>query len=135
MQATTAQSAATGFPHFSGGFCDDRHCAGSSAHTYDGHWVWRTAADYARDHHADGTECTNPLGCDNDDCHKVAREVPARGLSVLVNVKVPGRAGYDPTPPGTDVVNDYCGGCRLFWPADLVTYDAGPDDWFCPQCR
>lgn len=67
-------TAPVGFPHFSGGFCDDRHCAGSSAATYDGHWVWKTAEAYARDHHANGEVCPNLDGCSQPDCHKAVRE-------------------------------------------------------------
>lgn len=62
--------AASGHPHFSGGYCDDRHCAGSSAATYDGHWVWKTAEAWARDHHADGEVCSSPNGCDDLGCRK-----------------------------------------------------------------
>jgi hypothetical protein len=60
---------------------------------------------------------------------------PTPGISVPLAVKVHGREGYDPAPEGADAVFDHCGDCRLIWPSDLVAYDAGPDDWFCPLCR
>lgn len=69
-----------GFPHFSGGFCDDRHCAGSTAATYDGHWVWKTAEAWARDHHTDGEECPSPNGCDDPGCRKTAQQTQAPDL-------------------------------------------------------
>jgi hypothetical protein len=66
---------------------------------------------------------------------EVCQPTPEPGISVLTAVKVHGRDGYDPSPEGSDMVFDHCGGCRLIWPSDLVIYDAGPDDWFCPLCR
>lgn len=57
------------------------------------------------------------------------------GISVPVAVKTSPEPGvYDPAPCGTTIVFDSCGDCRLIWPADLVIYSAGPDDWFCPLC-
>ncbi|ANZ35214.1 hypothetical protein BBK82_03150 [Lentzea guizhouensis] len=66
------QNSTIGFPHRTGGLCGDRHCAGSSEVTYDGHTVWKTAEAYARDHHADGEECPSPTGCDDPGCGKAA---------------------------------------------------------------
>lgn len=59
-----------GFPHVTGGFCGEQNCSGGNPLNYDGHMVWTTAEAYARDHHPDGEECPNLLGCGQPDCHK-----------------------------------------------------------------
>ncbi|GHH57916.1 hypothetical protein [Lentzea cavernae] len=82
MRTTTAaRAASTGYPHRTGGYCGDPHCAGSSTHTYDGHQVWRTVEAYLRDHHTDGEECPNPLGCSTDPaCRKRSEQVLSREI-------------------------------------------------------
>lgn len=72
-------------------------------------------------HHPTPFRRTN-LGA-TDDQHR-SLTVPTSAISVPLAAKVPGHEGYD-----------HCGDCRQIWPTDLVTYDAGPDDWFCPLCR
>lgn len=67
-------------------------------------------------------------------CETCQPTKPVPGISVPVAVKVHGREGYDPAPLCATGTFDHCGDCRLIWPSDLVTYDAGPDDWFCPMC-
>lgn len=60
------------------------------------------------------------------------------GISIPVSVEAKVHAGgglsYDPAPLGSAQTFTSCGGCRTLWTSDLVTYDAGPDDWFCPLC-
>lgn len=57
-----------GRPHFSGGICETEGCTTSGFAGYDGHEYWATAADWAADHHPDGTLCRQLRPCGQVDC-------------------------------------------------------------------